>query len=130
MYKENYNRSFVASDVSMLFAGTLIILITSLFMNAGAIMTISVNDKSPNVIVMNTVISAASSGFLVAIMTQYQNQFGDKQLIQERQIQYHYNVHLLCNGVLAGMVSVTACANNIELWAAAVIGVIGSQIYI
>ena len=70
MYRDNCNRSFHASDVSMLFAGTLIILITSLFMNAGATMKISIDDKSPNQIVMNTVISAASSGFLVAIMTQ------------------------------------------------------------
>ena len=42
---------------------------------------------------------------------------------------YHYNVHQLCNGVLAGLVSVTASCNNIQLWAAACIGVIGSIIY-
>ena len=39
-------------------------------------------------------------------------------------------MHQLCNSVLAGMVSVTASCNNIELWAAAAIGIIGSQIYI
>ena len=49
MFRENIvNRTFFASNVSMLFAGTLIILITSLFMNAGAIMKISDDDKSPN----------------------------------------------------------------------------------
>ena len=49
MFKENIiNRTFFASNVSLLFAGTLIILITSLFMNAGAIMKISNDDKSPN----------------------------------------------------------------------------------
>lgn len=48
MYKSNSNRTFFASDISMLFAGTLIILITSLFMNAGAQMEISTDDKSPN----------------------------------------------------------------------------------
>lgn len=78
MYRDNSNRIFFASDVSLLFAGTLIILITSLFMNAGAILEISIDDKSPNLIVMNTVISAASSGFLVALMNQLQNQFVDK----------------------------------------------------
>ena len=129
MYKKNSNRTFFASDISMLFAGTLIILITSLFMNAGAQMQISTDDKSPNQVVMNTVISAAASGFLVAIMTQFQNSFDSKARIQERQILYHFNVHQLCNGVLAGMVSVTASCNNIELWAAAGIGIIGSAIY-
>lgn len=69
MYKNNCNRTFFASDISMLFAGTLIILITSLFMNAGGTMHISVETKTPNQVVMNTVISAASSGLLVAIQT-------------------------------------------------------------
>lgn len=36
----------------------------------------------------------------------------------------------MCNGVLAGLVSVTASSNNIELWAACFIGVIGSLIYL
>ena len=35
----------------------------------------------------------------------------------------------VCNGVLAGLVSVTASSYNIELWAAALIGFIGSIIY-
>ena len=48
-------------------AGTLIILITSLFINAGASMEISKNDMEPNQIVMNSVISAASSGLLIAL---------------------------------------------------------------
>lgn len=129
MYKNNRNRTFFASDISMLFAGTLIILITSLFMVAGGTMRISEDTKTPNQVVMNTVISAASSGFLVAITTQYQNSFDTKSRIQDRQILYHFNVHQLCNSVLAGMVSVTASCNNIELWAAAAVGIIGSTIY-
>lgn len=67
MYKANTNRTFFASNVSLLVAGTLIILITSLFMNAAAVTQISRDDMSPNQIVMNTVISAASSGFVVSI---------------------------------------------------------------
>ena len=78
MYKTNCNRTFFASDISMLFAGTLIILITSLFMNAGGTRQVSQDSKTPNQVVMNTVISAASSGFLVAIITQYQNSFDTK----------------------------------------------------
>lgn len=35
----------------------------------------------------------------------------------------------LCNSVIAGMVSVTSCSYNVSLWAAALIGVIGSLIY-
>lgn len=94
-------------------------------------MEISLENKIPNQVVMNTVISAASSGGLVAIMSQWQNNLETKKAstIRDRQILYHYNVHQLCNGVLAGMVSVTASCSNIELWAAAAIGIIGSVIY-
>jgi len=52
-------------------AGTLIILITSLFMNAGANMSISNDDMAPNQIVMNTIISAASSGLLTGLVNQW-----------------------------------------------------------
>jgi hypothetical protein len=48
MYKKNCDRTFFASNVSFLMAGTLIILITSLFINAGASMKISTNDMEPN----------------------------------------------------------------------------------
>lgn len=42
---------------------------------------------------------------------------------------YYFDVQSVCNGVLAGLVSVTASSYNIELWAAAIIGTIGSIIY-
>ena len=48
MYKANTNRTFFASNVSLLVAGTLIILITSLFMNAAAVTKISEDDMGPN----------------------------------------------------------------------------------
>ena len=35
----------------------------------------------------------------------------------------------LCNAVISGIVSITACCNNIELWAAAVIGFFACIIY-
>ena len=130
MYKQNTTRTFFASNVSLLVAGTLIILITSLFMNAAAVTQISKDDMGPNQIVMNTVISAASSGFVVSISNQYYNVFSDDAQINERQTMYHYNVHQLCNGVLAGLVSVTASCNQIFLWAACLIGCIGSVIYV
>lgn len=50
--------------------GTLIILISSLFMNAGAGMYISDGglEKKPNKVVMNTVIAAAISGLLICLI--------------------------------------------------------------
>ena len=55
--------------------GTLIILISSLFMNAGAGMYISDGgiEKKPNKVVMNTVIAAAISGLLICLINQGSN---------------------------------------------------------
>lgn len=41
----------------------------------------------------------------------------------------NYNVHVLCNGILAGLVSVTAACARIELWAASLIGLLGGMIF-
>ena len=68
MYKQNSNRTFFTNNVSLLVAGTLIILITSLFMNAGASMKISDDDMTQNKVVMNTVISAAASGLWITFV--------------------------------------------------------------
>jgi Amt family ammonium transporter len=50
--------------------------------------------------------------------------------MKDTQLLFHYNVHTLCNGVLAGLVSVTAGCARIELWSAAIIGIIGSMIFL
>jgi len=64
MYSENTRRTYQPSSISMLVSGTLLILITSLFVNAGAPKQISENDIKPNMVVMNTVIASAASGLL------------------------------------------------------------------
>ena len=43
---------------------------------------------------------------------------------------YQFNVHTLCNGVIAGLVSVTASCGKVELWSAAIIGMIGSFVFL
>lgn len=84
MYKQNCDRTFFASNMSFLMAGTLIILITMLFINAGASMQISQQDKEPNQIVMNSIISSASSGLLIAMFNQWTNVFIDDSQVQDR----------------------------------------------
>lgn len=67
-------------------AGTLIILITSLFMNAGAIMDISSQNKNENMsnqIVMNSIISSASAGLYVVLQTQWNNIVRREDMIKE-----------------------------------------------
>ena len=67
MYKQYVKRSYDTENISFLVAGTLMILISSLFVNAGAPLKLDVNESDPNKIVMNTVISSATSGLITAL---------------------------------------------------------------
>ena len=66
-------RNFDVSNISFLVAGTLVILITSLFVNVGSQLNIGNGQTQPNKIVMNSIISSASSGLLIALTNQYTN---------------------------------------------------------
>ena len=69
-YKASIDRSVDTQNISMLVSGTLIILISCLFMNGGAAGEIVMVDErnAPNNIVMNTVIASASSGLTMMLM--------------------------------------------------------------
>ena len=71
MYKKLANRTFAPNSLTMMVTGTLIILITGLFINGGAnvdLNEVSNGSISPNSIVMNTVISSATSGLTLMMM--------------------------------------------------------------
>jgi ammonia channel protein AmtB len=114
--------------VSFLVGGTLLILITTLFMNACSA-KIGYDVMEPNHIVMNTVIASASAGCHIFMYAQYLNSFGGSERVNESQLTEQYNVHELCGGILAGLVSISGGGAHVELWAAAVIGFVGSYIY-
>jgi ammonia channel protein AmtB len=78
MYRKLSERTFAPTNLTKVVTGTLIILITGLFINGGAggQLTSESDDEmktSPNAIVMNTVISSATSGLTLMLMTQYNN---------------------------------------------------------
>ena len=83
----------------------------------------------PNIVVMNSIVSSAASGLLIVFTDQYYNGIQDKEIIMETQLLFYYNVHQLCGGVLAGLISITGSCANVSLFAAAIIGMVGSVIY-
>ena len=103
-------------------------MISTLFMNAASA-KIAYDLMEPNIIVMNTVIASAAGGCCIFLQNQYTNSFNTQERINRTQLQEYYNVHELCGGVLAGCISVSGSAADIDLWAAALIGIIGSLIY-
>jgi ammonia channel protein AmtB len=103
-------------------------MISTLFMNACSA-KLAYDLMVPNIIVMNTVIASAAGGCSIFLQNQYTNSFGSQERINRTELQEYYNVHELCGGVLAGLISVSGASANIELWAATLIGIIGALIY-
>ena len=114
----------------MVVTGNLLILITGLFINGGAGgLLMDETAKTPNAIVMNTVIASATSGLTHTVMTQWRNMVGRDELLAKKGYTQNYNMWELSNSVVAGFVSISAGCNNVQLWESCVIGFIGSLIY-
>lgn len=131
VYKQNIERTFDPQDISILVSGTLLLLISCLFMNGGAGQEIVYVDgfNSPNNIVMNTVIAASASGLTMVAINQWSNVFSKEQVLQQTGMIQQNNVFNLCNSIISGLVSITGCCNSASLYGSAIIGLIGCLIY-
>jgi Amt family ammonium transporter len=67
-------------------------------------------------VVVCTTISAATGAFTVVVISKY--------------VDHVWDVGAVCNGVLAGLVSITAGCVVVETWAAVVIGIVGGCVYV
>mmetsp|Transcript_38271 Transcript_38271/g.120132 ORF Transcript_38271/g.120132 Transcript_38271/m.120132 type:complete len:497 (+) Transcript_38271:64-1554(+) len=102
--------------------GTFILWLGWYGFNAGSQLRIATPGASEVVgrIVVNTTLSAAGSGLVsLAIAT----------LGQWRRGTINYEVPAICNGILAGLVSITAGCATVHPWAALVIGMTGGLVY-
>jgi Amt family ammonium transporter len=70
---------------------------------------------------MNTIISGACGGI--------GSVFLKHRIAGTWEKKTKYDVGALCNGILCGLVAVTAACNNIEPWAAIIIGSLSSIVY-
>ncbi len=101
--------------------GTLILWVGWLLFNGGSSFG-SVGDAgiSASRAMMNTIISPSSAGLVTFALEQKLG--GNTNL--------RYNFGALTNGILAGLVSITASCDRVHPWAAFVIGGIGAFVYI
>ena len=132
LYRKLSDRTFAPTNLTMVVTGTLIILITGLFINGGAGGDLTASDDisaSPNAIVMNTVISSATSGLTLMIMSQFTNMRFQDNLVQQTGMVESYNVQHLCNAIIAGFVSISAACDSVYLWQSCFIGLVGCIIY-
>ena len=75
----------------------------------------------PEKIMMNTTLAAASGGIWSIFMK--------NRILGTHSRLNRYDLTAISNGILAGLVAITASCHNVESWAALVIGLIGSIFY-
>ena len=116
--KNEKQELFKPHNIPLAVLGTIILWFGWYGFNAGSTLSFSGENKDvASLVVMNTSIAAATGGLTVL--------FGSR-VISSRHI---YDVMSMCNGILAGLVSITASCNNVENYAAFLIGLIGAFIY-
>ena len=116
---------FKPHNVPLCILGTLILWVGWYGFNCGS--TLGLSDENVEVaskVAVNTSISATIGGLVVLFVQSLLDKFA------KINNHTHFSVVAMINGILAGLVSVTAPCGNITSYAALVIGLIGALIYI
>lgn len=110
------------NSIPFMVIGTIILWVAWLFFNGGSTVDMykSRNEGTPK-IMMNTIISGAAGGLISVVLKPWI--FGNYSQ------NMRYDIGALCNGVLAGLVSITGACNNVQPGAAFVIGLFGGLVY-
>ena len=116
---------FKAHNVPLVVLGTFILWFGWFGFNAGS--TLSFTGENIDVaakVSVNTSISAAIGGATVFFLN-----FFVELLFVAKKDRHMYSIGAICNGILAGLVGITAPCGNVNPWAAAVIGFGGGVFY-
>ena len=103
-----------AHNISMVVLGTFILAFGWFGFNAGS--SLSGNDSRIAVVAVNTMLASASGAFVAFLVTKFR--FGKP------------DVSMMCNGMLAGLVAITAPCAFVSSWAAILIGCISAVLVI
>ena len=104
-FAEGGERKFRAHNVPLIVLGTLILWFGWFGFNAGS--TLSMSGENVTIaayVSINTMIAASSGGIMTFIMK-------SKFLGKGR---HNYNIGAMCNGILAGLVAITAPCGNVS----------------
>jgi len=97
--------------------GTFILWLGWYGFNPGSTLAIAGSGQSMARCVCTTTLAAATGGLTVVML--------DKMMISKT-----WDVGMLCNGILAGLVSITAGTGNVYPWAAMIMGFCGGFVYL
>jgi len=119
--RDRENQPFKPNSIPFMVMGTLILWVAWLFFNGGSAYTMfGPRHQSVPKIIMNTLISGGVAGLISTFFKPY---------VMQTYKSSWYDVGALCNGILGGLVAVTAACNNVQPWAALVIGIIAAFVY-
>ncbi|WP_100405484.1 ammonium transporter [Bacillus solitudinis] len=105
---------FAPSNIPLASAGTFILWFGWFGFNAGS--TLDASDGSLALIALNTMMAAASGGSVALLLTMFKYQKADPSMT--------------INGVLSGLVAITAGCAFVDTWSAILIGAIGGGIVV
>lgn len=113
-FKNGIAQAIPGHSLTMAFLGTFILMLGWVGFNGGS--TLDGNDPFMNLVVVNTFLAAAAGAVTVMLITWKKTGKPDPSLT--------------ANGILAGLVAITAPAGSVENWAAIVIGIVGGIVMI
>lgn len=119
---------FKSTNVPFVVLGTLLLWFSWYGFNCGS--TITIAGSGATIVAkigMNTSLAAASGGLTCLFFQYYYVKLTKKETDPDYEI---YSVGQICNGLLSGLVGVTASCDVVAPWAAFVIGIISALIYI
>ena len=117
---KEYEDRFKPNNKPLAAFGTIVLWFGWYGFNCGS--TLSTLDENAKILVrvaMNTTLASASGGVTALFIYWYRNRKQEEQ----------FDVIFVCNGILAGVVGVTSACDNIESWAAVLIGIIAAFLY-
>jgi Amt family ammonium transporter len=111
---------FRGHNIPLVVLGTFILWMGWYGFNGGSVLAIGgENEETVFIVMMNTTISAVSAGITSCLVNYGMNYNTNNK----------YDIGLLCNGILAGLVSITASCDGVTDYGSFFIGVIGGLIY-
>jgi ammonium transporter, Amt family len=119
------NKNFSSNSPQQAVLGTLLLWLGWLCFNAGSSLGLVSADGdaiylSAERAIMNTILAPASGGLFT---------FATRKYITGEKKDQRMDFQGLTNGILAGLVAITASCDSVESWAAVIIGIIGSVTY-
>ena len=120
---QNNCNEFKPHNMPLVILGTFILWFGWYGFNAGSTLAFTGdNVGSAALVAVNTSIAAAAGGLTVLIIKAIVSKFGPSNIL-------HYDVPAMSNGILAGLVSITAGCADIEPYGAFVMGILGGWVY-